>query len=109
MERYKSYLELPYYLFQAGIHTDSLLLSLEPEAASLFCRYIRVNRVEEADAAITLSNFGVGDRYMILDCGGKSPPFSHWRNDIALFKSSDITAGNSCIYHRYCKDSTDKQ
>ncbi|XP_052793255.1 heat shock 70 kDa protein 12A-like isoform X2 [Mya arenaria] len=53
----------------AEIDTDKLLLSLEPEAASLFCRYLPFAR-ETNKAGASLVTAGVGDRYMILDVGG---------------------------------------
>ncbi|WAQ98470.1 HS12A-like protein [Mya arenaria] len=57
------------YKSQAEIDTDKLLLSLEPEAASLFCRYLPFAR-ETNKAGASLVTAGVGDRYMILDVGG---------------------------------------
>ncbi|XP_052793258.1 heat shock 70 kDa protein 12A-like [Mya arenaria] len=53
----------------AEIHTDKLLLSLEPEAASLFCRYLPFAR-ETNEKSASLVTVGVGDQYMILDVGG---------------------------------------
>lgn len=53
----------------AEIHTDKLSLSLEPEAASLFCRYLPVERVAGVDRS-EIRSFSIGDKYMILDCGG---------------------------------------
>ncbi|XP_060582273.1 heat shock 70 kDa protein 12B-like [Ruditapes philippinarum] len=53
----------------AEIHTDMISLSLEPEAASLFCRYLPVQRVTGVSQA-EIRSFSIGDKYMILDCGG---------------------------------------
>ncbi|XP_045204912.2 heat shock 70 kDa protein 12A-like [Mercenaria mercenaria] len=53
----------------AEIHTDKISLSLEPEAASLFCRYLPVERVAGVNQT-EIRSFSIGDKYMILDCGG---------------------------------------
>ncbi|KAL4230276.1 hypothetical protein ACF0H5_010661 [Mactra antiquata] len=53
----------------AEINTDRLSLSLEPEAASLLCRYLPVERVE-IDGQAKIQCIGVGDEYMIIDAGG---------------------------------------
>ncbi|KAL4230277.1 hypothetical protein ACF0H5_010662 [Mactra antiquata] len=53
----------------ADINTDRLSLSLEPEAASLLCRYLPVERVE-IDGQAKIQCIGVGDEYMIIDAGG---------------------------------------
>ncbi|OWF55325.1 heat shock 70 kDa protein 12A-like [Mizuhopecten yessoensis] len=67
---------------KAGIEADRLTLALEPEAASLYCRYVPVyNRraihqsTEDltrpgADTPDNFDNFGAGTTYMILDLGG---------------------------------------
>lgn len=59
-------------VLQAEIHTDNLSLSLEPEAAALYCRYLPHDRVIDADGNVTIKSFAVGDRYLVLDVGGKS-------------------------------------
>lgn len=53
----------------AEIHTDKVSLSLEPEAASLYCQYLPVQRVLGKDRPEVLF-FQKGDRYMVLDAGG---------------------------------------
>ncbi|XP_045204913.2 heat shock 70 kDa protein 12A-like isoform X1 [Mercenaria mercenaria] len=53
----------------AEIHTDKISLSLEPEAASLFCRYLPVERVAGVKQT-EIRSFSIGEKYMILDCGG---------------------------------------
>ena len=59
--------------FQAGIHNDNLSLALEPEAASLFCKYLPVERITGGDG---ISCFKPGSRYLVLDAGGEQQ--SHW-------------------------------
>lgn len=58
--------------FQAGIPTNQLCLALEPEAASLFCRHLPVEKVKDADGQSALSSLAPGKRYLVLDAGGKS-------------------------------------
>lgn len=55
----------------AGIDTYDICLALEPEAASLTCRYLRINIDRglegKSDAMIA---FTPGTRYLVLDAGG---------------------------------------
>ncbi|KAH3834058.1 hypothetical protein DPMN_107376 [Dreissena polymorpha] len=51
---------------QAGMSSDKLTLALEPEAASLYCRHLPVQREGES----SLSSFRVGKKYLVLDAGG---------------------------------------
>ena len=57
---------------QAGIDTHRLCLALEPEAASLICRYLRMNvqrgLEQKSDVMMT---FTPGTKYLVLDAGGK--------------------------------------
>lgn len=56
------------YFQKAGIKDHRLKLALEPEAASIYCQYIPVDRTKEQ------RGFGVsavGTRYMVIDLGGK--------------------------------------
>ncbi|XP_053399066.1 heat shock 70 kDa protein 12A-like isoform X2 [Mercenaria mercenaria] len=55
---------------EAGIKTQNLSLALEPEAASLFCRYLPMERVQGADGVGRISNLAPGKRYIVLDAGG---------------------------------------
>ncbi|XP_053396352.1 heat shock 70 kDa protein 12B-like [Mercenaria mercenaria] len=52
----------------AGILQDKLSIALEPEAASLFCRHLRVEKISSDKT--TLSTFEVGKKYIVLDAGG---------------------------------------
>ncbi|KAH3891131.1 hypothetical protein DPMN_015220 [Dreissena polymorpha] len=51
---------------QAGISSDKLTLALEPEAASLYCRYLPVQK----DGESSLSTLKAGKKYLVLDAGG---------------------------------------
>jgi hypothetical protein len=52
-------------MIQAGIDGDNLIIALEPEAASMFCKYMPVKRGTDS-----LCTFQPGSKYIILDCGG---------------------------------------
>lgn len=54
---------------KAGIRHESLVLALEPEAASMFCKYLPVERMlESSEKKITC--FQPNARYLVLDAGG---------------------------------------
>ncbi|XP_053399071.1 heat shock 70 kDa protein 12A-like [Mercenaria mercenaria] len=55
---------------EAGIDTKHLSLALEPEAASLFCKYLPIQKVEGDDGQGRISSFAPGKRYLVLDAGG---------------------------------------
>lgn len=55
---------------EAGIDTNHLSLALEPEAASLFCKYLPVEKVGGAGKETTISSLAPGKRYVVLDAGG---------------------------------------
>ena len=59
---------IQFYCFylQAGISADKLMLALEPEAASLYCRHLPV----QIDGESSLSTFHAGQKYLVLDAGG---------------------------------------
>ncbi|VDI55462.1 Hypothetical predicted protein [Mytilus galloprovincialis] len=53
---------------KAGIHNDHLLISLEPEAASILCQYLPTETLCGVESGFTMSK--VGTKYMIVDLGG---------------------------------------
>ncbi|XP_061188700.1 heat shock 70 kDa protein 12A-like [Saccostrea echinata] len=56
---------------EAGIPSDNLQLALEPEAASLFCKYVPAEKQSDEDGQnMKIVPFSIGTRYMILDLGG---------------------------------------
>lgn len=55
---------------EAGIDTKRLSLALEPEAASLFCRYLPVQKVRGEDGMSQIKSLAPGKRYLVLDAGG---------------------------------------
>ncbi|XP_060580178.1 heat shock 70 kDa protein 12A-like [Ruditapes philippinarum] len=54
---------------QAGLLSESIIIALEPEAASVCCRQLDVCTVDR-DTGVTLSSLNVGSRYLVLDAGG---------------------------------------
>ncbi|XP_052064446.1 heat shock 70 kDa protein 12A-like isoform X1 [Mytilus californianus] len=55
---------------QAGIPSDQLILALEPEAASLYCRKMPIFVEEKQDGDKTISQLPIGSKYIVLDQGG---------------------------------------
>lgn len=59
------------FLFQAGLITklDSkkLMVALEPEVASLYCRSLHITEFVENSEPIQLK---AGTKYLVIDCGG---------------------------------------
>ncbi|KAL5012748.1 hypothetical protein ScPMuIL_011299 [Solemya velum] len=54
---------------KAGIKNDALEIALEPEAASVYCRHIPLQR-REREGQVTVEAFSSGSKYLILDAGG---------------------------------------
>ncbi|XP_062586417.1 heat shock 70 kDa protein 12A-like [Saccostrea cucullata] len=53
---------------QAGIDRDKLRIALEPEAASIWCKHLPVEKLQGSDNRI--DSFQVGSKYLVLDAGG---------------------------------------
>lgn len=53
---------------KANIRQDRLLIALEPEAASIYCKHIPLANFQ--GVAKNFSPFAVGARYVVLDAGG---------------------------------------
>ena len=60
---------------QAGLVDDilsqHLIIALEPEAASLYCRTLGADKFLDMSATDGEMAMKPGDKYMIVDCGGK--------------------------------------
>ncbi|XP_052780577.1 heat shock 70 kDa protein 12B-like [Mya arenaria] len=54
---------------EAGIAGDKLMIALEPEAASVFCRHLPVDTTSSA-VTTSLASFKAGTKYLVLDAGG---------------------------------------
>ena len=65
---YKFMIEIRHFvILQADLNTEKVKLALEPEAASVFCRYLPTER---KDNKSDISTFSVGTQYLVLDAGG---------------------------------------
>lgn len=53
---------------KAGMDTDALLIALEPEAASLCCRYLPMNTFKGVSSGFV--PFAPGSKYLVFDAGG---------------------------------------
>jgi hypothetical protein len=53
-----------------GIQSTNLFLALEPEAASLFCKYITIQKQKDGNTDTDIPSFKPGDKYMVVDAGG---------------------------------------
>jgi len=60
-------------VYQAGIPDSSLLIALEPEAASLCCRHIQLNNL--SGSKTSLSPFAPKSKYLVFDAGGEYTKF----------------------------------
>ncbi|CAG2200983.1 unnamed protein product [Mytilus edulis] len=52
----------------AGIPKNCLLISLEPEAASIYCQYLPTEKLSGIESGFTMAD--VGTKYMVVDLGG---------------------------------------
>ncbi|CAG2233352.1 unnamed protein product [Mytilus edulis] len=55
---------------KGGIRNTQLILALEPEAASIYCKHIP-NELTVTDGQTTIDALSPGTKYLILDAGGK--------------------------------------
>jgi len=60
---------IPMAMLQAGIPTNRLIIALEPEAASLCCRYLPFTTISSVSKGF--KPFTSGAKYLVLDAGGK--------------------------------------
>lgn len=54
------------YDFQAGITDNHLIIALEPEAASIYCQYVKTRGTDD-----TFKVSKLGTQYMVVDLGGR--------------------------------------
>lgn len=55
--------------FQAGIPSNQLLIALEPEAASIYCQYLPIEKLQGAEKGFCMTEDGT--QYMVVDNGGR--------------------------------------
>ena len=60
---------------QAGLikeqNSKMLVIALEPEAASLYCRGLDIEHFVSGDGEVKSVSFKPGTNYMVIDAGGK--------------------------------------
>lgn len=56
------------HLIKAGIRSEYLIIALEPEAASMFCKKIPLVKLSDPKSEFQI--FSPGNQYLILDAGG---------------------------------------
>jgi len=69
------------YELQAGIPSHRLEISLEPEAASIYCKYIPVSKREndeESGNEPGIEAISTGTKYLVLDAGGITKPKTYF-------------------------------
>lgn len=77
----------------ANIKNDNLRIALEPEAASLYCQYLPINRFAAGHAESQFSLASPGTVYMVVDLGGGT-------TDITVHEK--LKDGNLREVHRAC-------
>jgi len=59
------------YLLQVGIKGDALILALEPEVASIYCKEVSAQKTyADYDQKFSLAAYDVGAKYTVVDIGG---------------------------------------
>jgi hypothetical protein len=59
-------------ILKAGLPTKRLMICLEPEAASVYCKYLPMERLEEGS---NLHALQPGRRFIVVDAGGENQSF----------------------------------
>ncbi|CAC5387187.1 unnamed protein product [Mytilus coruscus] len=59
------------WVLTAGIPSYQLLIALEPEAASIYCQYLPIEKLQGAEKGFCMT--GDGTQYMVVDNGGREP------------------------------------
>ncbi|KAL5006559.1 hypothetical protein ScPMuIL_015365 [Solemya velum] len=55
---------------KAGIDGKTLDIALEPEAASIYCKHVKLERGKDNDGVEVIESFQPGAKYFVLDAGG---------------------------------------
>lgn len=56
------------HLIKASIRSEYLIIALEPEAASMYCKKIQLVKLSGTESEFQI--FSPGNQYLILDAGG---------------------------------------
>lgn len=66
--------KIPHYVLQGGLidtlYSNQLVIALEPEAASLYCRTLSVSTFLSTGDDTTKPSFESGTKYLVVDAGG---------------------------------------
>ncbi|CAG2199385.1 unnamed protein product [Mytilus edulis] len=80
---------------KAGIPGENLLITLEPEAASIYCQYLPTEKLNSAEEGFTMSE--VGTKYMIIDLGGGTADMTvHEKKENEKLKELCQATGDAC-------------
>lgn len=80
---------------KADIPGDKLLIALEPEAASIYCQHLPIEKLQGAGAGFTMSRKGT--KYMIIDLGGGTADITvHERLDGTKLRELCKASGDAC-------------
>ncbi|XP_021355916.1 heat shock 70 kDa protein 12A-like isoform X2 [Mizuhopecten yessoensis] len=78
----------------AGIKSDQLTIALEPEAASLYCKHLPVEKMGGSEQGFTC--FSKGSKYLVLDAGGGTVDITvHKVRDDGTLKELDRASGGA--------------
>lgn len=85
---------------KAGIKKEDLLIALEPEAASLFCMHLPIDKLSVEGSAsgssAKISPFQKGTKYMVVDVGGGTVDITiHQIVDCDTLKEIDSASGGA--------------
>ncbi|XP_033742411.1 heat shock 70 kDa protein 12A-like isoform X2 [Pecten maximus] len=79
---------------EAGIKGDQLTIALEPEAASLYCKCLPVEKMCGSEQGFTC--FSKGSKYLVLDAGGGTVDITvHKVQDDLTLKELDRASGGA--------------
>ncbi|XP_060062728.1 heat shock 70 kDa protein 12A-like [Ylistrum balloti] len=80
---------------QAGIPGGQLKIALEPEAASLYCQHLPLDKLTGAETGFSVTK--TGTRYMVIDVGGGTVDITvHEKLDGGKLKELYKASGGAC-------------
>lgn len=80
---------------QAGISDANLLIALEPEAASIYCQYLPLEKLHGVEERVTTT--AVGKKYLVADLGGGTADITvHEKTCFNTIKEVCKASGNDC-------------
>ncbi|KAL5011778.1 hypothetical protein ScPMuIL_010329 [Solemya velum] len=87
---------------EAGINNNQLLIALEPETASMYCKLLPLQKFTFSDSTREMKAFEPGTKFMVLDLGGGTVDVTiqQVRSDSTLqeiHKATGNAAGGTCV------------